>query len=241
VRVHVSIHDVAPPFREEVELALAMTRARGAKPALLVVPDYHGASPLGDDPGFCAFLRDLQKSGHEIFLHGFSHRADVCREPGPGDLRQWFAQRVVSDGEAEMSGLSPEAAAKRLDAGESAMRDAGLRIDGFVPPAWSLPHGLIPILAARRYAYTEDHLRIYAPAEGRSRVSIVLNYASRSPARLYSSVAFCRAATPLASLFPSRIAIHPSDMRSPTLRQEVARLLGWGASHFVKRAPELFG
>jgi predicted deacetylase len=146
----------------------------------------------------------------------------------------------VSDGEAELSGLSRGELVRRLDDGERALREVGLEVDGFVAPAWSLPRELVPILAARRYAYTEDHVRIYAPVEGRSRASLVLNYASRTPARLYSSVAFCRAATPLAALVPARIAIHPGDMRDARLRREVAGLLAWGQAHFVKRAPELF-
>ena len=31
MRVHVSIHDVAPPFQREIELALEMARAAGTK------------------------------------------------------------------------------------------------------------------------------------------------------------------------------------------------------------------
>jgi len=239
LRVHVSIHDVAPPFRREIELALDMVHAAGAKPALLVVPDYHGQAPLAEDPSFCASLQRLQGDGHEVFLHGFSH----CATPGSGNGRaaHWFAQRVVSKAEAEMSGLSPEEAMRRLDAGEDALERAGLRLDGFVPPAWVLPRSLLPVLAARGYGYTEDHLRIYAPCEGRSRASLVLNHASRSRARLWSSVAFCKMARPLGALAPVRIAVHPADMRSAFLQREVARLLAWGREHFVARATELFG
>ena len=36
--VHVSIHDVSPAWRDEVELALEATHAHGVRPALLVVP-----------------------------------------------------------------------------------------------------------------------------------------------------------------------------------------------------------
>jgi uncharacterized protein len=238
VRVHVSIHDVAPPFQREIELALEMARRAGTKPALLVVPNYHAETPLRRAPSFCAFLRGLQAAGHEIFLHGFFH------EQGPrssATLSSYVAQRVVSAGEAEMSDLSREEAAARLDAGEHALREAGLTIDGFVPPAWWSPAWLLPILAARGYPYAEDHFRIYSPARARSRASLVLNYASRTPLRLLSSVAFCRIATPLAALAPTRIAIHPADMCFEVLRREVARLLSWGSGHFVHTASELFG
>jgi hypothetical protein len=220
--VHVSIHDVAPPHRPEIELALEMARAEGARPALLVVPDFHGDAPLEDDAPFCAWLRRLQAEGHEVFLHGYFHQ-----------------RRVASAGEAEMSELSPDEAGERLDAGERALAKAGLRIDGYVAPAWSMPGWLIPMLAARACAYTEDHLHVYAPSEGRKRASLVLNFASRTPARLVSTVAFCRLSTPLAAFAPTRIAIHPADMRHALLRHEVRRLLAWGRGRFLARGREL--
>jgi uncharacterized protein len=238
LRVHVSIHDVAPPFRPEIEHALAMARAEGARPALLVVPDFHGEAPLGKDPPFCAWLRELQGAGHEVFLHGYSHLARPGSSASSG-LARYFTQRVMSAGEAEMSDLSPDEACERIDAGERALTEAGLRVDGFVAPAWIMPRWLLPLLAARACPYTEDHLHVYAPSEARKRASLVLNYASRTPARLLSSVAFCRLATPLAALAPARIVIHPADMRHALLRHEVARLLAWGSRQFVDQAKGL--
>jgi predicted deacetylase len=261
LRVHVSIHDVAPAFQRELELALEMARADESKPALLVVPNYHGETPLDRAPSFCALLRGLQADGHEIYLHGFFHKCGLpplsqsargasvtaSRRRSPlgrasrrrGEIEAHLAQRVVSAGEAECSGLTRDEAAARLDAGERALREVGLAIDGFVPPAWWLPKWLVPILAARGYAYTEDRFRVYCPVRGRARASLVLNYASRSPWRLASSIAFCRLATPLATRLPARIAIHPADMRFAVLRREVRRLLSWGRGQFVSRASEL--
>ncbi|HEX3343355.1 MAG TPA: DUF2334 domain-containing protein, partial [Polyangiaceae bacterium] len=60
--VHVSIHDVSPAWSAEVEDALALCHAAGARPALLVVPNFHGTAPLLADAPFCARLRDLQAS-----------------------------------------------------------------------------------------------------------------------------------------------------------------------------------
>jgi predicted deacetylase len=239
VRVYVSIHDVAPPFRDEVERALDMVHAAGIRPGLLVVPDHHGQAPLTKDRSFCAFLRSLQDDGHEIFLHGFLHQSPPRIDGVTQGLSSWFAQRVVSNGEAEMVGLSRQEAAWRLDAGEACLHRAGLVVDGFVPPAWVMPRWLLPLLAARGWGYAEDHLRVYDPSEGRSRPSLVLNYATRTPLRLLSSVAFCRVATAFSALAPTRIAIHPLDMRSPSLRRELERLLSWGRGRSVSRAREL--
>jgi predicted deacetylase len=140
-----------------------------------------------------------------------------------------------------MSDVSEAEGEERIDEGERVLRGAGLRIDGFVAPAWSMPPWLLPLLAARGYRFTEDHLRVYDPAAGRSRASVVLNWASRSPGRLLSTVAWCRVAKHARALMPARIAIHPGDMRFLVLRREIERLLAWADGHIVERAADLLG
>jgi predicted deacetylase len=241
VPVHVSIHDVSPAWRNEVEAALSLCDAAGAKAALLVVPDYHGRAPLLQNADFCARLRELQGRGHEVYLHGFFHQsgARVSGGDGAGGLRRVFAQRIVSDGEAEMSDVTPQEGRRRLDDGERVLKDAGLRVDGFVAPAWSKPRWLVPMLAERGCRFTEDHLRVYDPVGGRSRASVVLNWASRSPVRLLSTVAWCRLAKHARGMFPARIAIHPADMCFLMLRREAQALLDWARGDFVSRGADL--
>lgn len=240
--VHVSIHDVSPAWAGEVEAALDACRAIGAKPALLVVPNFHGRAPLTGDGAFCARLRELQAEGHEIYLHGFLHRSADRFDGVSGSRLRWiFAQRVVSGGEAEMNGVSPDQGRARLDEGETMLQGAGLRIDGFVAPAWSMPAWLLPELAARGYRFTEDHLRVYDPHAGRSRPSVVLNWASRSPARIVSTVAWCRAAKHARALLPARVAIHPGDMRVLLLRREIERMLAWARGDVVAKGADLLG
>jgi predicted deacetylase len=246
VAVHVSIHDVSPGWASEVEGALGLCSDVGVKPALLVVPDFHGRWPLGRHPDFCARLRALQAGGHEIYLHGYFHKAGFSdAAPGedgkPTGLRRVFAQRIVSGSEAEMSDLSRAEAQARLDDGERVLAEAGLRVDGYVAPAWSMPPWLLPLLESRRYAFTEDHTHVYAPSRKEKRASLVLNFASRTPARMASTVAFCRLAKPARRLFPTRIAIHPGDMRHAILRHEVRHLLSWARGDYVARGPDLLG
>jgi predicted deacetylase len=245
--VHVSIHDVSPAWEREIDVALEMTHAAGVRPALLVVPDFHGRAPLSEHPAFAERLRELAAEGHEIYLHGYYHRARPSDEPGPAgrrgpleSLRHAFAQKVVSASEAEFSDVTRDEAALRLQAGEKMLEDAGLKIEGFVAPAWSMPDCVLTLLASRGYGFTEDHVRIHDPAGKRSRISLVLNYASRTPARLLSSVAWCRLARPGRRVLPARIAIHPQDMRYALLRDEVSALLDWAAGDFVATGPELF-
>jgi predicted deacetylase len=239
--VHVAIHDVSPAWSAEIEAALALCHAAGARPALLVVPDFHGRAPLHDAPDFCARLQELQADGHEVYLHGFLHRsADRYEGPLQGSRLGWlFAQRVASGGEAELRDVAPDEGRARVERGERVLADAGLRVDGYVAPAWSMPTWLLPLLAERAYRFTEDHLRIYDPAAGRSRPSVVLNWASRSPGRLLSTLAWCRAAKHARALVPARIAIHPGDMQWLLLRREVERLLTWARGDFVATGAEL--
>jgi uncharacterized protein len=239
--VHVSIHDVSPAWATEVDDALELCAAFGARPALLVVPDWHGRAPLLGDAAFCGRLRALQAHGHEVYLHGLLHRSRERYEAdaGAGRLAWSFAQRVASGHEAELMDVSPAEGRRRIDEGERLLRAAGLRIDGFVPPAWATPRWLPSELGARGYRFAEDHLRVYDPTEKRARLTIVLNWASRTPARLVSTVAFCRAMKHAGVVVPARIAIHPADMQFLRLRREIARLLGWASGRMVRRGTDL--
>jgi predicted deacetylase len=240
--VHVSIHDVSPPWAAEVEDALRMCEALAIRPALLVVPDFHGRAPLGGAPSFCARLRALQDAGHEVYLHGYLHESRPRYDPasGRGRLGWLVSQRVVSGGEAELVDVTPDEGRARIEAGERVLHDVGLAIDGFVAPAWCMPRWLLPFLRERGYRFTEDHTRIYDPAAGSSRRSVVFNWATRSPARLLSSVALCRAGRPARLLWPARLAIHPADMRFRLVREEVASALEWARGHVARRGRDLF-
>jgi predicted deacetylase len=251
VAVHVSIHDVSPAWQDEVELALEAAHAHGVKPALLVVPDFHGRASLADHPEYCERLRELQSSGHEIYLHGYYHQARTWSQRRSEEsaassdtgavarAKHLFAQKVDSGGEAEFSDVAPDEARRRLDEGERMLRDAGLAIQGFVAPAWSMPAWVHALLADRGYSFTEDHTRVYDLSKKRSRASVGLKYASRTPGRVLSRVAWCRIARPARRVRPARIAIHPADMKYALLRGEIESLLAWGEGDFVETGAAL--
>ncbi len=244
--VHVAIHDVSPAFADEVRHALALCHARGLRPALLVVPNFHGAAPLLDSPEFCDELTGLQRDGHEIFLHGFYHRTTEAERTAmdqrglAGRLRTFVSQSVVSGNEAECSLLDEAELAQRIEAGESVLRRAGLTVDGFVPPAWGVHPKLAHLLAQRGYRYLEERLAIVDPSRHLRRPSLVFNFASRTSERILSTAAFCRIARPLAHGAPTRIALHPKDLRVRLLRHETESLLDWAKGKRVVRAAQLF-
>src|SRR5689334_11348235 len=240
MNVHVSVHDVSPAWAPEIEMAVALARRHGIQPALLVVPDFHGAWPLLAHSAFCRLLQAWNREGCETYLHGFFHRSGAHAPTLSSHLRHIFYQRFVSNNEAEFADLTRDDARFRLEQGERVLAHADLPIAGFVPPAWSMRRWLVPLLAERRYRFTEDHRTIFDPLAGRSRPSVVLNYATRTFARLLSTLAYCRVASLAAPLFPTRIAIHPMDMRHPTVRNELDRLLARLRPGVVSRAAELF-
>lgn len=226
-------------------MALSLTRRHGINPALLVVPDFHGAWPILEHASFCRRLKQWSREGCETHLHGFFHQCG----PGAPDrgarwswagLRWHVSQRWVSDREAEFSDLTKAEASLRLEKGEEIFARADLPLCGFVPPAWSMPAWLIPMLAERRYRFSEDHTTIYDPLGGRSHPSLVLNYATRTPLRLLSTLAYCRAAAAAATLVPTRLAIHPADLRYAVVRNELDRLLGRFRGGIVARSSDLF-
>lgn len=243
--VHVSIHDVSPAWEGEVDVALAACKEVGITPGLLVIPDYHGAWPLDQHPRYARRLQALQAAGHEIFLHGYYHLSGVAaRATGgaapPRGIRRFWAQRAVSAGEAEFSDVAEAEARRRLDEGEAMLRRAGLEtIDGFVPPAWSMPAWMLGVLRERGYRYTEDRWSVHDPTAGVRRRSAVLNYASRTPARLWSSLLYSRFVRPTRRLVPARVAIHPADLRHAILRREIAGLLRWAAEDRIVPARAL--
>lgn len=227
MKLHVSMHDVTPRFAAEMRDALELAATFGLKPALLVVPDHHESCRLEDYPDFVAELRALARAGHEIYLHGLTHRAAA----GAPSASRYFRQKVVSAGEAEFASIDRDEGKRRLGEGLARLRALDLPVHGFVAPAWSFQPWLLPLLGAHNVQYTEDHLHVYDPVRGQKRRSLVLNFASRSWGRIATTTAFCRAARPLAALAPTRVALHPGDFGVPLLRREATSLLAW-ASRF---------
>jgi hypothetical protein len=234
--VFVSLHDVTPAFASEVGLALRIAKELRIKPALGVVPNFHRQWDLRDHPGFTAQLREWQRAGHAIYLHGFYHLADPTSSWG-GFVRQ----RIMSAGEAEFGELTPQQARDRVRTGLAIFAEVGLKCEGFIPPAWVMPAWLLPILAEHGIAYTENHTRIFNPLRGTSQANLVLNFASRTPGRLLSSVVLTKAASRLVGWVSCRIAMHPADMHYELLRAQMVELLTLAQNRVVAHGEDLFG
>jgi hypothetical protein len=222
-RLLVSIHDVSPEFEPAVDQLYRQLIGLVRGPlAMLVVPDFWHKAPLAAAPAFRAKLRAWSASGVEMLLHGWSHRDETPRHRGFAA----FKGRHMTAGEGEFLGLSRDEAARRLRDGRAALEDAiGRPVTGFVAPAWLYGPGAREALAAEGFAVAEDHLRVWRPRDGAIIArGPVISWASRSRARTAASLAFAalarRALAPLPTL---RIAVHPGDVRKPSILDSIER------------------
>jgi hypothetical protein len=220
-RLLASIHDVSPRFESEVErLFERVTRLLGApRLAMLVVPDFWGAAPLAANPGFGRKLRAWAESGVEMFLHGWSHRDDSSHVGAAA-----FKARHMTAGEGEFLGLGRDEAARRMREGREIVENAiGRPVAGFIAPAWLYGDGARQALRDEDFALAEDHFRVWRPRDGAILArGPVVSWASRSRARIASSLAFAALARRVLRPMPTvRIALHPGDTGVPALLESI--------------------
>ena len=233
-----SLHDVTPAKEALVFEAIAHLRGLGVhKLAMLVVPDFHGHADLRGFPAFCARLQAALTPQDEILLHGYYHLADTA----PQSAGKKLAAAALTAGEGEFHDLSYEEAARRIGNGLAVLQEAlDVRPTGFVAPAW------LQNAAARRavkdagLAFCEDQLRVW-PSHSQPLLTPAMSFASRSPLRLWASVA---TAETVGRVLPrqrvARLAIHPNDYRSPHLRDAISRMVGrWQAVSSPARYDEV--
>jgi predicted deacetylase len=216
-----SIHDVAPRFEPQVDRLVAKLEPFvGTRLAMLVVPNHWRTGRIRPGSPFASRLRVWSDSGVEILLHGYYHRDDQ-EHRGVNRLRANF----MTAREGEFLGLPKAQAAKRIADGRRLLEDIiGHPVAGFVAPAWLYGPGAHAALAESGLHVAEDHWRVWSPATGRVLAKgPVITWASRTPARLASSLA---AAAMLCRFAPQnvlRIAVHPGDCGSPALLESIRK------------------
>ena len=104
----------------------------------------------------------------------------------------------------------------------------GIDVDGFVAPAWLYGPGAMAAIAEEGFRIAEDHMKVWRPTDGAVLArGPVVTYATRTRARMLSSLLVSRAATALAGGVRNlRLAVHPGDAESPEVMAEIRRALG---------------
>ncbi|WP_420138995.1 DUF2334 domain-containing protein [Sphingomonas sp.] len=223
-RLLLSIHDVTPATVGQVETLHAhlCEHAQAPSLALLVVPHHWNSTPIAQDAGFKTWLRARHAAGDEIILHGWSHRDEI-------EARGWLARfkgRAMTAREGEFLSLDGIDALRRLREGRALLEDIiGSAVPGFIAPAWLYGDGAHAALAQARFAFAEDHFRVWVPPTGKVLArGPVITWASRTPARMRSSLAVAAAARSLLTRAPTvRIGVHPDDTTQPRIMDSIRR------------------
>jgi predicted deacetylase len=218
----VSIHDVSPAQAQDIAQLWAICRKRDITPALLVVPNWHGAFPLQGHPRFVEWVRERAAEGAEIALHGERHDEVGLPRRSSDSWKAWGK----TDGEGEFLTLGAAAARERLDRGLLLFRQLGLHATGFVPPAWLAREVTHQAAAAAGFVFSEDARSIRLLATSRQVPSPVVRWSARTELRARGSVwvARVRTLTQRGSAF-ARIALHPSDLHHPATARSIQETL----------------
>lgn len=230
----VSIHDVAPATWDDCRRLHDAVRAVADIPLTwLVVPCYRGRRKRSLPMEAC--LDGLLGAGHELALHGFTHRDEASAAPASAWLQRW-TRRVYARCEGEYAALCEEQARARIALGRAWFNARGWPLAGFVAPAWLLgPGAWRAVLSgpeggagteAPPFLYTTTLARFHwlQPAQALWAPSLV--YTVRNSAGRLLSPCVLDLVAPLqrhAALV--RLSLHPHDARHPALLRHMARLL----------------
>ena len=217
-----SIHDVAPAFESQIDRLVDRLATSGAdRLAMLVVPRHWDSAPLLAGSPFARRLREWADGGTSLFVHGWTHRDEQTHT---GSWAAWKARHMTA-GEGEFLGLGVADARERMRDGRALIEDiTGRSPAGFIAPAWLYGPGALAALREEGFALSEDHRRVWRPRDGVTLARCpVVTWASRTPARTRSSLAFAalaRRALPRQAVV--RVAVHPGDTSKPELMASIA-------------------
>ncbi len=220
----VSIHDVAPANIAPVRKILAELSPRGvAKTSVLVVPDYHHEGESMKNVEFVRWMRDLERDGHEVVIHGYFHeRPRRSHET----LRDKFLTRFYTQDEGEFHDLSYEEAFERISRARSEFAAAGLRPHGFIAPAWLLSRDAERAAADSEMEYTTRLNTVRDLRTGVDFTSRSLVYSVRNGWRRMASLGWNKALLAAMNGRPLlRLSIHPSDCEHAEVWRQIMRFV----------------
>jgi len=222
-RALISLHDVSPLTLEECRQALELLGGVGLSPAQLscfVIPRHEDARAIDQEPDTLRFLGQLAGQGATLVMHGLTHRM-------PGRARSplgWFRGHLFARGQGEFFRCDAADAERRLAEGRAIFRRAGLEsaLRGFIPPAWLLSPAALQVVRGAGFEFYELFGGIQH--RGRQLVPRVIGWGSLSgiEARATALYADLQSRLPARDL---RVAVHPADMRRPSQRRAITRVL----------------
>ena len=220
----VSIHDVAPATKAQVERMIAQLVRLGVPScSLLVVPDYHRRGPSLGEPAFVEWLQSLAAVGHEIVIHGFYHE----RARGAGESpRKKFVTRVYTADEGEFYDLDYAEAAQHMGRAKKEFAEHDLNPTGFIAPAWLLGRDARRAAIDAGFRYTTTLRSVDDFSTGEKFMSQSLVYSVRSAWRRVVSLYWNRMLFLRLTQNPLlRIGLHPPDIHHEKIWRQVGTLV----------------
>lgn len=246
-RLLVSIHDVTPALDDGVRHLWALCRAAALTPALLVVPDWHGAWPIEKHAAFMSWVRARVDDGAEIVLHGERHDESGSPRTWRDTLRA--VGRTAHEG--EFLTLDADAARARIERGLQRLADHGLSAAGFIPPAWLARESTHTVVRELGLGFSEDagSVRVNPPQGERTRqaprrlAAPALRWSGRTTMRAWGSVAMAEVRWRRLQHAPLlRLALHPQDLQHAVTARSVAQdIARWGHARPAIRYDALHG
>ena len=222
----VVIHDVAPANWSACQRLMTFAQAEACTAGvrlpltLLAVPAMHGEPAT---PAFVRWLHHQAGRGHELALHGLTHRDEA---PPPRSWRERFLRRFYTAGEGEFAALDAEGAGERLSIGRRWAEALRLPMRGFVAPAWLLSDAAFDAVEDAGFAYTCTLTELIAWPGRRRLHARSLVFSTRSWWRRALSVLWNTAlAWWLAPAPLMRLELHPGDVDHPAVRRCWRRIL----------------
>jgi len=211
----VSIHDVAPATLGASAAWSRDLAARGVPATLLVVGGPWGSAEREEDQhDFAEWLRDRERAGDEIAVHGWTHCADL---PGPLWRRLWGG--LIARGAAEFWSLDEAEASLRAAAARDAVRASGIEPLGFTPPGWLASAASVAALRRLGFRYTTGHLGVLDLLEDRRHTIPVFCHRPGSRLQAAGATLVRRVVPGLVRRGRSvRLGLHPADLDHPHLR-----------------------
>ncbi len=229
----VSLHDVSPRTQKPCTEILEQLRALGVpRCSLLVIPDHHHGGHFLQDPGFCQWLCERSRQGHEVVIHGYYHQRQ--RQPRES-LLQKLTTRIYTADEGEWFDLGKQDAQSLYRRAQEDFAQLGLAPKGFIAPAWLLSAPAEEALRESGCTYTtrlgsiSDFVsnRVFA---SQSLVWSVRSAWRRGASRVWNQWLFQR----LSSHGLIRISLHPVDVGHEGIWRQIRALV---TESIAKRAP----
>lgn len=215
----VVLHDVSPARWDACrrvlgELERCAQQAGVMLPlTLLVVPRMHGDATL--TAPYLRWLYAMRAAGHELALHGLTHR-----DEGPPALHplDYLKRRFYTASEGEFAALSRKEARHRLREAREWMRALHLPMEGFVAPAWLMSGPALKAVAEAGFKHTCTLTEVISLPHRQAMTAPSLVFSTRSGWRRRLSVIWNnRLAQRSREARLLRLELHPGDADHPEI------------------------